>query len=58
MLRVISELGIEFFNGLQARGLTVSLRPATVNSELGFWNAIVKIFQDTKHQRCYVHKTA
>ena len=25
---------------------------------MGFWNALAKVFPDTLHQRCLVHKTA
>lgn len=25
---------------------------------LGFWNAINEVFRETRHQRCWVHKTA
>jgi transposase-like protein len=25
---------------------------------LGFWNAISKVYPETRHQRCWVHKTA
>jgi len=24
---------------------------------LGFWNAVFKVYPETKHQRCWVHKT-
>lgn len=24
---------------------------------MGFWNALAKVFPDTRHQRCLVHKT-
>ncbi|MGG2143910.1 IS256 family transposase [Symbiopectobacterium sp. RP] len=48
----------ELLNGLRARGLTVSPKLATGDGALGFWNAMAKIFPDTQHQRCWVHKTA
>ncbi|MGP1924494.1 MAG: hypothetical protein ACTS73_06325 [Arsenophonus sp. NEOnobi-MAG3] len=40
-----------FFNGLQARPLTVSPNLGTGYAVIGFWNAITKIFSDTQHQR-------
>jgi hypothetical protein len=32
-------------------------KPASVLA-LGFWNAISKVYPETRHQRCWVHKTA
>ncbi|MGW4783516.1 IS256 family transposase [Streptomyces sp. NPDC004230] len=31
---------------------------AVGDGELGFWNALSEVFPDTRHQRCWVHKTA
>lgn len=48
----------EVLLGLRQRGLNVSPRLATGDGALGFWNALDKIYPDTRHQRCWVHKTA
>lgn len=48
----------EVLNGLRARGLTISPKLATGDGALGFWKALAKIYPDTVHQRCWVHKTA
>lgn len=31
---------------------------AVGDGALGFWNALYEVFPDTRHQRCWVHKTA
>ncbi|MFE4335632.1 IS256 family transposase [Streptomyces sp. NPDC056831] len=31
---------------------------AVGDGALGFWNALSEVFPDTRHQRCWVHKTA
>jgi transposase-like protein len=31
---------------------------AVGDGALGFWNALKEVFPDTRHQRCWVHKTA
>ena len=43
---------------LKARGLIDSPKLATGDGALGFWRAIEKVYPSTKHQRCWVHKTA
>lgn len=48
----------ELLSGLRSRGLTVSPRLATGDGAMGFWKALAKVFPDTRHQRCLVHKTA
>jgi putative transposase len=40
------------------RGLTDAPKLATGDGSLGFWIALSKIFPRTRHQRCWVHKTA
>lgn len=42
---------------LQRRGLTTAPELAVGDGALGFWTAISKVFPNTKHQRCWVHKT-
>lgn len=48
----------ELLSGLRSRGLTISPKLATGDGAMGFWNALAKVFPDTRHQRCLVHKTA
>lgn len=48
----------ELLCGLRSRGLTVSPKLATGDGAMGFWNALAKVFPDTRHQRCLVHKSA
>ena len=48
----------ELLSGLKARGLTVSPKLAIGDGALGFWKAISKCYPSTRHQRCWVHKTA
>jgi len=42
---------------LKARGLTHLPRLAVGDGALGFWGALSEIYPETKHQRCWVHKT-
>ncbi len=42
---------------LKNRGLTEPPKLATGDGSLGFWCALAKVFPQTKHQRCWVHKT-
>ena len=48
----------EVLTGLRLRGLETSPKLAVGDGALGFWNAMAKSYPDTKHQRCWVHKTA
>ncbi|KTD04529.1 transposase [Legionella geestiana] len=48
----------EVLMSLRQRGLNVSPRLATGDGALGFWSALDKVYPDTRHQRCWVHKTA
>ncbi len=43
---------------LRERGLTIAPKLATGDGALGFWKALGKIYPATRHQRCWVHKTA
>ena len=43
--------------GLKARGL-VAPEVAIGDGALGFWAALEEVFQSTRAQRCWVHKTA
>jgi putative transposase len=42
---------------LKARGMTEPPKLATGDGSLGFWCALAKVFPQTRHQRCWVHKT-
>ena len=44
--------------GLQARGLEIEPKLAIGDGSLGFWKALPKVWGNTRHQRCWVHKTA
>jgi putative transposase len=40
------------------RGLEIAPDLAVGDGALGFWKAIDEVFQGSRHQRCWVHKTA
>lgn len=42
---------------LKARGLTVAPKLGVGDGALGFWKALDEVYPDTRHQRCWVHKT-
>lgn len=44
--------------GLRERGLTQAPKLAVGDGAMGFWAALSKIYPETDHQRCWVHKTA
>lgn len=48
----------ELLTSLRQKGLTQSPKLAAGDGALGFWNALSKVYPDTCHQRCWVHKTA
>lgn len=43
---------------LKARGLERPPELAVGDGALGFWAALDEVFPETRHQRCWVHKTA
>ena len=43
---------------LKKRGLNEGPKLAVGDGSLGFWNALSKEYPKTRHQRCWVHKTA
>jgi len=43
---------------LKGRGLKVGPQLAVGDGALGFWNALTKVYGNTRWQRCWVHKTA
>lgn len=47
----------ELLLSLRERGLTTSPKLAIGDGALGFWKALTKCYPDTRHQRCWVHKT-
>jgi transposase-like protein len=48
----------ELLTDLKERGLEHAPKLAVGDGALGFWKALSKVFPDTRHQRCWVHKTA
>ena len=48
----------ELLTGLRERGLRQGAKLAVGDGALGFWKALNKLYPDTAHQRCWVHKTA
>jgi transposase-like protein len=42
----------------KSRGLKIAPEIAVGDGALGFWRALEEIFPGTRHQRCWVHKTA
>ena len=49
---------LELLLGLRERGLTISPKLAIGDGALGFWKALARCYPDTRHQRCWVHKSA
>ena len=49
---------LEVLRDLKARGLKYEPELAIGDGALGFWKALSKVFPDTTHQRCWVHKSA
>ncbi len=43
---------------LKRRGLKNGPKLAVGDGALGFWKALSKVYEETQHQRCWVHKTA
>lgn len=48
----------EVLLGLKGRGLEMPPEVAVGDGALGFWAALDEIYPGTRHQRCWVHKTA
>nr|CRH07224.1 Transposase [Candidatus Magnetococcus massalia] len=48
----------ELLLSLKNRGLLVAPKLAVGDGALGFWKALSKVYGQTRHQRCWVHKTA
>ena len=49
---------LELLRDLKERGLKLAPNLAVGDGALGFWAALEEIFPTTRHQRCWVHKTA
>jgi putative transposase len=49
---------LELLRDLKERGLKLAPNLAVGDGALGFWAALEEIFPATRHQRCWVHKTA
>jgi len=43
---------------VKSRGLTIAPEIAVGDGALGVWKALDEVFPGTRHQRCWVHKTA
>jgi transposase-like protein len=48
----------ELIADIKGRGLAVAPEIATGDGALGFWKAVDEAWPGTRHQRCWVHKTA
>jgi putative transposase len=48
----------ELLGEVKRRGLEIAPDLAVGDGALGFWKAIEEVFPSTRHQRCWVHKTA
>jgi transposase-like protein len=49
---------LELLVDAKSRGLTQAPMLATGDGALGFWKALRQVYPSTRHQRCWVHKTA
>ena len=49
---------LEVLRDLKSRGLKHAPKLAVGDGALGFWAALDEEYPETKHQRCWVHKTA
>jgi len=48
----------ELLVDIKARGLEVPPEIAVGDGAMGFWKALDEVLPGTRHQRCWVHKTA
>ena len=55
--RESTESWADVFRGLKRRGMTTPVL-AVGDGALSFWGALLEVFPDTAHQRCWVHKMA
>jgi len=57
-VRESSQSWREVLLDLKKRGLEVPPKLAVGDGALGFWSALAEVYPETRHQRCWVHKTA
>lgn len=55
--REAAESWADLLRGCVRRGMRAPVL-AVGDGALGFWKALAEVFPDTRHQRCWVHKTA
>lgn len=48
----------ELLVDIKARGLAMAPEIAVGDGAMGFWKALDEVYPGTRHQRCWVHKTA
>ncbi len=48
----------ELLVDIKSRGLAAAPEIAVGDGAMGFWKALEEVFSGTRHQRCWVHKTA
>ncbi len=46
----------ELLLDLKSRGLAIGPKLAVGDGALGFWKALIKVYGETRRQRCWVHK--
>ena len=56
--RESSDSWLGIMTDLRSRGLSEGPSLATADGSLGFWKALSMAYPGTRHQRCWVHKTA
>ena len=56
--RESTESWLEVLRDIKDRGLKTTPFLGIGDGSMGFWSALEKEFPNTKHQRCWVHKTA
>ena len=56
-LRESTESWREVLRDLRDRGLKCGARLAVGDGALGFWGALTEIYPESRHQRCWMHKT-
>jgi transposase-like protein len=49
---------LSLLTDLRSRGMTVGPSLVVGDGALGFWKALSQVYPQTRHQRCWVHKTA
>ena len=57
-LRESAQSWRELLIDIKVRGLAVPPEIAVGDGAMGFWKALDEVFPSTRHQRCWVHKTA